>query len=147
MVIKTLNLTPMTTTLSSIILEKINGTSSAIHISAWLGCFSIVPSIIFGVKVYTKQHKFTDGDIALIIVGLFPIISAIVFVTLSYEYTQNNLAPEIPKNLKNTAYMNNNNIEILENNNSIAEKEKEFNPLNSIVGIKQNQIQNQQKPK
>ena len=119
-------------------------------LSAVLDIFSpCISSIIFVIKINKKQHKLTGGDIVLIIVGLVPVISAIVFGILAYKYNQNNLAPEIPKNLKDTVNMNEKNI--IKKNDSVTNKNTEINPL-SIVDSKRkpnrgkNQDQNSNGP-
>ena len=115
-------------------------------LSAWCGLLPIVPSIIFVVKIKINQRKLTGGYIALIIVGIFPVISAIVFGIMALVYNQNNLAKKTQENLKYACNIN-------ENDNNIEEKENENNkggkisPINLIVNSEQNQNQNQQEQK
>ena len=108
-------------------------------LSACLGILlPIVPSIIFGVKT---QHKLTAGDIFLIIVGLIPVISAIVFGIMAYKYNQNNLDSKIPKNLKCPDTTNKNDIENNENNINQVEG---IHPISSMVNGNQDQNQKKQ---
>ncbi len=105
---------------------------------AWFGLLlPVISSIIFGIKIYHKQHKLTGKDIALIIVGLIPVISAIVFGIMAYRYNQNNLAKKTQENLKYAVNLNDNDIE--ENENEINQNEK-INQL-SIADGEQNQNQ------
>ena len=122
--------------------------SNPYTLSAWLGFLPVIPSIIFGVKIYNEQHKLTGGDIVLIIVGIFPIISAIVFGIMAYRRNQNNLAKKTQQDLKYAGNIN-------ENDNNIEEKEKEnendkgekINLFSLIDNSNQHQYQNQENKK
>ena len=96
----------------------------------------IVPSIIFGVKT---QHKLTAGDIFLIIVGLIPVISAIVFGIMAYKYNQNILDKKTQENLKYTVNLNENDIEKKGNENNKDEQTNVFGLINGNKNPSQDQ--------
>ena len=70
-------------------------------VSAIIGIFlPIVPSIVFVVKVvYDDERKFGLTDLLLIIVGLIPVVSAIVFGILAYNC--NAIIDDDNKSIKN----------------------------------------------
>ena len=106
-------------------------------LSACLGILlPIVPSIIFGVKT---QHKLTAGDIFLIIVGLIPVISAIVFGIMAYKYNQNILDKKTQENLKYTVNLNENDIEKKGNENNKDEQTNVFGLINGNKNPSQDQ--------
>lgn len=67
--------------------KKTDQTTNPYTASAIIGIFlPIVPSIVFVVKVvYDDERKFGLTDLLLIIVGLIPVVSAIVFGILAYN--------------------------------------------------------------
>ena len=72
------------------------------------GLFPIIPSIIFGVKIRNKQGKLDVGNVFLIIVGLIPGISVIVFGIMACLY--NHIHSKGPQNIQTTDNMSKNDI-------------------------------------
>ncbi len=68
--------------------EKTDQTTNPFIAPAIIGIFlPIVPSIVFIINIaYNDKYKFGPKDIPLIIVGLIPVVSAIVFGILAYNY-------------------------------------------------------------